>query len=626
MSDSGLLTHSIGIAPEMISQPLIMLINATAIETTRIVVAPDMGFYDFAKLEDTDPVLRTLKSARQIAILAALTSVPGGQSALLTTGTISLTGVLGNRLLSVGTLANGSGKLVTLSDALLDIKVLNEWLDASFNSRVISSVTPLLLGTKLVSKLYDNLDTSNDTIVSVASGAKVNYANVFNDSAVVVRAIGHGLVVTGAMMDLFDISPGSKNSNYSALSELAKLHQLAAMRTSSAHNPEATVILPDKLRLPTTNKLSIQIGDDNSGQPISRFGNSRLRFYVNDLTTLINPSPELRAQGFCSSQVDQMLATKGETYTREFLKNATALTDYSTDSNNPQLPGSKGKIFLPSSLSASLRTDVELAVSQFVTETMPTISEEQYSQVLEWNIKRVERSIQIHETTHLRNNNSDEFLAWQMSNQFLAFDYDLGNGLPNIPLEFALNINSNSLHIVRKTNSNSLTPHLILLSSTENNPSAFSSLWSTQLYSHNHNQLALAAMNSEGQDPIINEQNLRNPIALNICIRNMLDRDKRLSQLQNDPNAIKAELREIGLDLNEDELHYIVKFVGRVNPMLALKIIYAIEFKDKQRLEMRVDEMVDRHLPTLLKDVNVFEIYEFIQVAVAALRKNSIEL
>ncbi|MBP9837354.1 MAG: hypothetical protein KBC84_01440, partial [Proteobacteria bacterium] len=172
----------------------------------------------------------------------------------------------------------------------------------------------------------------------------------------------------------------------------------------------------------------------------------------------------------------------------------------------------------------------------------------------------------------------------------------------------------------------SLTPHLILLSSTENNPSAFSSLWSTQLYSHNHNQLALAAMNSEGQDPIINEQNLRNPIALNICIRNMLDRDKRLSQFQNDPNAIKAELREIGLDLNEDELHYIVKFVGRDNPMLALKIIYAIEFKDKQRLEMRVDEMVDRHLPTLLKDVNVFEIYEFIQVAVAALRKNSIEL
>lgn len=79
-----------GLAPELISQPVVMLINCTAIEATRRIIAPKMGFYEFAEAEDKSETLRVIKSARQIAILALLSARPGGFMSLGVSGSISV--------------------------------------------------------------------------------------------------------------------------------------------------------------------------------------------------------------------------------------------------------------------------------------------------------------------------------------------------------------------------------------------------------------------------------------------------------------------------------------------------------------------------------------------------------
>lgn len=474
MSTTGMYLHSVGILPEMVSQSLSMVINYSAIELTRRCVKPEMDFYSFALEEDKDPSLRLFKSARQIALLAAFTAMPGGGLALVTTGSISALGVVGNRLLEVGEKKETSGKVFTLADALLDIKLMNDCLDSTFNSRMISFVTPILLGSKLISKTYDNFDTTNDGLSSFAVGTKVKYASLASDPTALIRAIGHGCVVTGSMLDLFDASPSGIGKNRALLANLAGLREEAIRKQGleDANSLSAQENSSD-LKLPIRSRRVEVVGQDAKGNFIERIGNKQARFYLSDFSVLINPSQELRAAGCFSQEIDRRVKDYGETATREYLRSLEALSDYSV-ADETQV-GAKGKIFLRSKLSKQLYSDVREAVNSFVDKSLPHISTQQYAQILDWNINRVEKAISIHETTHIRRKDSEEHPAWMIANDFLEFDNNIINDLPNIKLGFVLY--NGKLRIVLDSEINKMKSQgAIAMRDFANRPEAFNAI------------------------------------------------------------------------------------------------------------------------------------------------------
>ncbi|MBP9838948.1 MAG: hypothetical protein KBC84_09575, partial [Proteobacteria bacterium] len=422
--------HSIGVVPQLISQPIAMLINSTGIEISRRVLRPEMDFYEFAQLEDKDPTLRAFKSARQVSVLAAITLATGsvGAFALGTTAGISSLSVLGNRLLLVGReqTKDGETKLQTFRDLLLNPTIVHEILDASFNSRSMSLVTPYLLGFKMAAKAYDNVDTVNDAIVSVASGQKVgNLANILSDSDVALRSLGFTMLTAAATMDLFDVSFGNFNANGLSVGKLARIQEDLATQKSTPQLPSSSVSLNESLSLPNATNKFILVGHDENNLPIYASRNSRV-FYLDNLATLVNPASELRAQGFYSAEVDKLVDEIGASAARIRLSSLLGLTDLSPEGQ---------RAFVVNKLSDKLFSDLELAVSSHVQEQGMTLSTEEYSQLLDWNIKRLQRAIQIHELNHLRNG-AEEQAAWEESNQFLAFTGEELGDSRSIPLEF----------------------------------------------------------------------------------------------------------------------------------------------------------------------------------------------
>lgn len=209
-SDWGLLGLSIGALPDVVSTPVIMIMNIAAIESSRLALnslgVRNLSFEEYLRQEDQDPLLRTLRVTRNISILALLSGLGGG---LKLTAAMSGFGVIGEKLISLGKeLDNGTAQKSTyqLNDfvsQLVNGTIAEEILQSMVSSRGFCLFSSLALG-RMAAGTYDGVDSLKDLIQAGIKGEDVGYGAGALDALTVLRAIGQGCLITSALFDVVD--------------------------------------------------------------------------------------------------------------------------------------------------------------------------------------------------------------------------------------------------------------------------------------------------------------------------------------------------------------------------------------------------------------------------------------
>lgn len=125
-----------------------------------------------------------------------------------------------------------------------------------------SFVTPLILKAKVAASAYDLTDTLKDTAESVVIGEKVKYQDSFVDSNVGLRAFGHGLVVTAALMDLLDYNPFKNFSVNQRIADLSKVSKKFEEKQSNLRESQELVLYGEQVKgVVSSNKKFIYLND-----------------------------------------------------------------------------------------------------------------------------------------------------------------------------------------------------------------------------------------------------------------------------------------------------------------------------------------------------------------------------